>query len=349
LQDALHGGALTTSKGSQVRIASGCLSGIAFLHSCGTMHRDIKPGNIMLTESMDPVLIDFSLGKVDLGVEKSTETAPRTAKERRQQKKEKKQKKAGKKQAKQDAGEADGARHSQGVGTPLYMAPEVIGTAEYNNSADMWSMGIVLMEVFDAEFCTKFGECEKEKTAHALIAETVSRLGTKPIPTILRGTLEVDPAVRMSARTALTALRAATSKSPSDSSSAEEFREICLASSVSEASSSLPEDVVKKLDFWTKFLQCSVRTRNYAAWYMTRSESTAEQPIHALILAGRLHENDPEGTPFYDIEELYEWAFDDEEFDDDENIQELQEFEASLEAYPDAELRILRDLNYQLY
>merc|ERR1712039_42842 len=86
LQDALHGGALTASKGSQVRIARGCLSGVAFLHSCRTMHRDIKPGNIMLTESMDPVLIDFSLGKVDLGVEKSAETAPRTAKERRQKK-----------------------------------------------------------------------------------------------------------------------------------------------------------------------------------------------------------------------------------------------------------------------
>lgn len=345
LADALHGGALGAAKGSQVRVASGCLSGVAFLHACRTMHRDIKPGNVMLTDSLDPVLIDFSLGKVDLGSARAADTAPRTAKERRQKKKEKKEKKSSKKQAKQEANGTDGARHSQGVGTPLYMAPEVIGTAEYGASADMWSLGIVLLEVFDNEFCTKFNECEKEKTAHALIAETVSRLGTKPIPSILRGTLEVDPSARMSARTALDLLRAATSKSPTDGNQTLDFPEVHLGSSVVDASSGLAEDVVKKLDQWSSFFQCSVRTRNYAAWYTSLSETATSNPLHALVLAGRLYENDPEATPFYDLEELLDWAFEDEDLDD----VMADALETGLESYAEAELRILRELNYQLY
>jgi LRR receptor-like serine/threonine-protein kinase FLS2 len=34
-----------------------------------------------------------------------------------------------------------------GVGTPLYMSPEVIRGSEYNQPADVWSFGILLWEI----------------------------------------------------------------------------------------------------------------------------------------------------------------------------------------------------------
>merc|ERR1711920_767108 len=122
---------MESTKGAQLRVARGLLSAVAFLHASGTMHRDIKPGNVMLTEELEPVLIDFSLAKVELDLP-HMERAPRTAKEKRRKARGKKIEKP----------EVQGAKHSQGVGTPLYMAPEVWKNEDYGNAADNWSVGL---------------------------------------------------------------------------------------------------------------------------------------------------------------------------------------------------------------
>merc|ERR1711972_281474 len=85
LRDAVAGGAMESTKGAQLRVARGLLSAVAFLHASGTMHRDIKPGNVMLTDELEPVLIDFSLAKVELKLESAVaeSRAPRSAKEKR--------------------------------------------------------------------------------------------------------------------------------------------------------------------------------------------------------------------------------------------------------------------------
>ena len=60
LTEATIGKALGKNK---LKIAHGLLSAIAFVHMQGFMHRDIKGDNVMLTDEMQPVLIDFSIAK----------------------------------------------------------------------------------------------------------------------------------------------------------------------------------------------------------------------------------------------------------------------------------------------
>lgn len=327
LRDALKGGAV---KGAQLRVAHGLLSAVAFMHSLKAMHRDIKPGNVMLTDELDPVLIDFSLAKVDLGESQQVvERVARTAKERRR--------KARGKKAKAAEGEQQ-ARHSQGVGTPLYMAPEVIESEAYGNSADIWSLGVVLLEVFDPEFCVKFDECEKEKAAHALIASTVGRLGSKPVPALLRGLLEVEPGRRLGAQEALERLQAAAPQ-PGSATAAVQAR----AASTQLASSlpgQLPQELVAEVKRWVSFFRCSARVQFYALVYAARARC---EPLLAVVLAGRLHEADPEAAPLWDIEELEEWVMD--EAEDEECMEGLSE----LENFIEKEQQLLRELDYVLY
>lgn len=96
-------------------IALGAASAISYLHArrpASLIHRDIKAKNIVLTEQLQPKLIDFSVSRECCG--DMTMTA--------------------------------------GVGTPYWAASEVLEGERYTEQADIYSFGICLSDTGDIPF-----------------------------------------------------------------------------------------------------------------------------------------------------------------------------------------------------
>jgi len=114
LDDFLRSERLTLEQADVV--GRGILEGVAAAHELGLVHRDLKPGNVMLQlvgGRLIPKVADFGLAKVLAGPSGSNRT-----------------------------------RSGMAMGTPAYMAPEQIrDAAKVDHRADVWSIGAILYEL----------------------------------------------------------------------------------------------------------------------------------------------------------------------------------------------------------
>lgn len=113
LRDRLEAGSLSVSE--TVRMGKQVLEGLKVLHGLGVVHRDVKPGNILLTPDGDVKLADFGLARAWEGDE-SRATA------------------------------ADAV-----IGTLEYLSPEQALGKEVDARSDLYSFGVVLFEMLTGQ------------------------------------------------------------------------------------------------------------------------------------------------------------------------------------------------------
>ena len=173
LDQVLRQGPLTTAETAS--IGSSLADALAYAHAQGVVHRDVKPANILIGADGLARLTDFGIARL---VDTSTLTLTGTM-----------------------------------LGTATYMAPEQLENHAVGPSADVWSLGIVLLECLTGE--RVYAGTPSEVLARRM-AGPVALPDGLPVPwkLLLSGMLASTPEDRLSALDVSTMLATPAFRSP---------------------------------------------------------------------------------------------------------------------------------------
>ena len=148
--------------GEAVRIGSGLLAALQSAHDTGIVHRDVKPGNVMLTASGDVKVTDFGIARAT-----SDHTLTETG---------------------------------TVIGTAHYLAPEQVSGQQATPGSDLYSAGAVLYESlsgrkpFEAE--TQIAVAMKRLTEDPSPLSALRKDIPQPVANVIERALSRDPAER---------------------------------------------------------------------------------------------------------------------------------------------------------
>ncbi len=175
---------------SRIAVALSCA------HEAGVVHRDLKPGNIMITAAGIPKLLDFGIAKIDRSrlpdVTTSSDTYTGTL-----------------------------------MGTAAYMSPEQLRGAEVDGRSDIFSLGVVLYEMLAGGRRPFTGQTHAELTAGILYRDPEPLRGVpRSLERAVLRCLRKDPELRFNSAAVLAQ---ALDESANASALAESRREPAIA------------------------------------------------------------------------------------------------------------------------
>ncbi|WP_422753382.1 protein kinase domain-containing protein [Micromonospora sp. WMMD708] len=156
-----------------VEIGLGVLGALKAAHKAGVMHRDVKPGNVLLGTDGRVVLTDFGLATIP--------------------------------------GDPNVTRTGMVLGSPAYIAPERARDGTAGPEADLWSLGATLYAAVEGK--SPYARPSAIGTLAALATEPLPPArNAGPLKPVLTGLLRKDPAERITAEVAERMLRRAAGK-----------------------------------------------------------------------------------------------------------------------------------------
>lgn len=147
----------------QCAVAYQVFAGLQYLHQRRILHRDIKPGNILLSTDGSVKLCDFGIASL----------------------------------------QGDQSLQTTVVGTSRFMSPERLRARPYGRASDIWSVGLVLLEIWTGEM--PWHDCDSIVSLVVTVEETEtvdlipSSMDNKSIQDVVLGCLQMAPEKRMPA------------------------------------------------------------------------------------------------------------------------------------------------------
>jgi len=189
-----------------VYFAAQVLHALAYAHEAGVIHRDVSPGNIIITPDLDAKLTDFGLALGATDVRLSSSGVP--------------------------------------LGSPCYMSPEQVkGVRELDGRTDIYSMGAVLYEMLTGrklfEEQGAFGWMRAHVEDEPRPPSVLNPKVPKALDEVVKRALAKDPAMRFQTadefRLALQHLASEPAAAPSAPRKSRKVMLVALALSVSAA------------------------------------------------------------------------------------------------------------------